>query len=275
MPATATVPIVTLEYEDLLAFDPAISLDTSPSRQRLVEQIGDAFGPDGLGIVAVRGVPDFAAKRRALLPLAAQLPHLSDLPVDAASLYSVGWSHGREEIQPGQPDVAKGSFYANPLTDDLAQSLRERDGTAAFDAEQARRHPEFYAPNVWPSGPLPQLQTAFCDLGRLLQTVGIAVARLCDAYCHARGVPTQFESLIRVSLNAKGRLLHYFAPSDSSSTSNENESDTSPWCAWHNDHVSNDTQMHTCTQTYQVGWRNHQTNTHVSHTTVPAKTRAL
>ena len=249
--AVSTVTIVTLEYEDLISFDPGrhsgiLSPPSNEEARMLVEQVGQAFGPKGLGILTVRGVPDFGAKRQALLPLAARLPTLADLPVDAASLYSVGWSHGKEEIQPGQPDTAKGSFYANPLTDNLAQALRERDGDDVIIHEQTRQHPEFYAPNVWPSESLPQLSTAFVDMGRLLQTIGVAVARVCDVYCQQHGVTTNLEGILRDSLNAKGRLLHYFASEENHEATNEKTRDTAssdssdvPWCAWHNDHVSN------------------------------------
>jgi len=227
MPASASASVVTIAYEDLMSFDPS-STTNPPGRERLVEQIGAAFGPHGLGLLAVSGVPDFSAKRQALLPLAAQLPTLPDLPVDPASLYSVGWSHGKEELTPGQPDMAKGSYYANPLTEDLAQALEQRDGS--FPRQQAAQHPEFYAPNVWPAS-LPALRTAFCDMGRLLQQVGIRVAAVCDEYCRRNGVPTtNLQRTIEHSLNSKGRLLHYFS-------SSERNSSTSQWCAWHNDHV--------------------------------------
>ena len=228
MPAPASV--VTIAYEDLISFDP--SSTTNPTGgERLVEQIGAAFGPHGLGLLAVSGVPDFSAKRQALLPLAAQLPTLPDLPVDPASLYSVGWSHGKEELTPGQPDMAKGSFYANPLTEDLAQALEQRDGSLFPSRQQAAQHPEFYAPNVWPTSSLPALRTAFCDMGRLLQQVGIRVAAVCDEYCRRNGVPTtNLQRTIEHSLNSKGRLLHYFSSSEGNSSSSQ-------WCAWHNDHV--------------------------------------
>jgi len=226
MPEPASV-VVTLAYEDLISFDPSTATGA-----RIVEQIGKAFGPHGLGLLAVSDVPGFAAKRQALLPLAAKLPALPDLPVDADSLYSVGWSHGKEEIMPGQPDTAKGSFYANPLTENLAKSLQQRDGT--FPKDQAAQHPEFYAPNVWPSQSLPELQSAFCEMGQLLKKVGSKIAAACDVYCRERGVEAQLQSTIQNSLNAKGRLLHYFAQR----TDDQDNENSGPWCAWHNDHVS-------------------------------------
>lgn len=36
--------------------------------------------------------------------------------VHAKSVYSFGWSHGKEKLE-GKPDIAKGSFYFNPIHD--------------------------------------------------------------------------------------------------------------------------------------------------------------
>jgi hypothetical protein len=232
--------VVTISFGQLQAFD-ADHPDAA-----LIASIGEAFGPSGLGIVAVEGVPDFAAKRQALLPLAAKLPALPDLHttcVDAASMYSVGWSHGREELSPGQPDYNKGSFYANPLTDNLAASLQHRDG-GPFSTELAAAHPEFFAPNVWPAATsLPELQPAFVAMGRLLHHVGCLVGQVCDSYCLQRSggaTSPNMAATLKRSLNAKGRLLHYFAPSDNNNNNaatSESHNDSTPLCGWHNDHV--------------------------------------
>jgi hypothetical protein len=90
--------IVTISYADLVAFSNATE---SSSSEALIECIGNAFGANGLGIIAVLNVPDFEAHRQALLPLAAKLPQLPDLDslVDSESLYSTGWSHGKECCQ--------------------------------------------------------------------------------------------------------------------------------------------------------------------------------
>jgi isopenicillin N synthase-like dioxygenase len=200
-----------LDYHELAKFDP------QKPEESLLKKIGEAFGPEGLGILAVKNVPGFAEKRGALLPLAAQLPTLPDLDdlVDEASMYSIGWSHGREELAPGKPDTAKGSFYADPLREDDA---------ACRDEKKA---PE--SPNVWPRG-LPALRTAFIDMGKTLQKTGILVAAVCDAHCRKHGVETALAETLRRSVAAKGRLLHYFPATDTD--------DDTTWCAWHNDHGS-------------------------------------
>lgn len=50
----------------------------------------------------------------------------------------------------GRPDVAKGSYYANPLLD-----------TPDVGAAQKTAHPEYYSGNVWPGDALPGFEDAF------------------------------------------------------------------------------------------------------------------
>ena len=197
-----------------------------------------SFGVNGLGIVAVRGVPGFIAARARLLPLArafAILPKTTrDKYEDAGSFYQFGWSLGREKLQGGKPDYSKGSFYANPLhdvvTDDPAL-------IAAF--------PAFASPNVWPAeADVPGFEEAFKFMGRMVVAAGVQVARRCDAYVKAR-CPTFAEgtlaSVVEHSRCCKARLLHYYATSDENGVSSgddadDNDGSFSSWCGWHNDH---------------------------------------
>jgi isopenicillin N synthase-like dioxygenase len=250
--APSTASIVSIAYQDLVDFDPE-----SADNHELVEKIGKAFGADSscLGILAVTGIPNFIQQREALLPLAAQVANLPDLASceSPESMYSTGWSHGREQMAPGKPDTAKGSYYANPLTEDLVPALIAREnelesGTdqgehrgAAYWKEQAELHPSFYAANVWPAS-LPVLRTAVCDMGQTVQKVGCLLAKVCDAYCHAHHVPTHLHEILSQSLNAKARLLHYFHTAPTASVPEnkdermDGDDDEQLWCGWHNDH---------------------------------------
>jgi len=219
--------VVTLSYDDLLDFRP------QNDKKNLVGDIEGAFGPKGLGILLVEGVPEFQKLRSDLLPLARKIPDLPDLDscVDKKSSYSRGWSHGKEQLSPGIPDWQKGSFYANPHSEALADTFAEDDGRRDFWKQQASEHPSFYAPNVWPTS-LPQLQPAFVAMGRKVCNVGTLVCRVCDAYCAKYGAKTSLEEHVLKSKIATGRLLHYFAAKDEQTNKN------AMWCGWHNDHVS-------------------------------------
>ena len=73
--------------------------DLLEGKKDLSASIEAAYGSEGLGIIAIKGVPDFAKLRQDLLPLAFKLAHL---PKDVLaslehpeSYYNFGWSHGR------------------------------------------------------------------------------------------------------------------------------------------------------------------------------------
>ena len=243
---SATVThVVNLNYEDLI----------NQSAVDLSESIEKAFGPDGLGILTVSNVPQFSELRAALLPLAHQF---ATLPKDVQSLYehsesnySFGWSHGKEMFN-GKRDVAKGSFYANPQYD-----------VPTTDASLIQQYPFYCCENIWPEEHVPQLSTAFKQLGQLIVSVGLLVAKQCDLYVeklynHAddnraddnssrqeRYERGKLHKTISQSKCAKGRLLYYFPiekdatdDDDNSNNNSNNNSSEDNWCGWHLDHGS-------------------------------------
>jgi hypothetical protein len=80
------------------------------------------------------------------------------------SHYNFGWSHGKE-IFVGKPDMAKGSFYANPLFNDPFP-----------DAKLQAEHPSFACPNIWPKTEMPELETAFMNMGKKIVDVSTLLA---------------------------------------------------------------------------------------------------
>jgi isopenicillin N synthase-like dioxygenase len=179
----------------------------------LSQQIEAGYGPDGLGLIAVQGIPDYQQKREKLLPLARKLALLpqkytKELEVPESN-YNVGWSHGVEKFL-GKNDYSKGSFYVNPTVDEP-----EHKGGV-------------YYPNVWPRQALPELEFALKDLAGEIVRVGKLIARHVDRYAvkKVKGYPEGLlESIITDSKCHNSRLLHYY-PSTSSKA---------PWCGWHND----------------------------------------
>lgn len=177
-------------------------------------------------------------------------------------------------------DYSKGSFYANPLTENLVESMLERrkyqrlhhlsrnnilvdnikdrstdellewDESLKFvqnDDELrslAKANPGFFAPNIWPSNHLPELESVFKEAGQMVHEVGIMVARCCDSYVLAKcsGYEPKLEKIIRNSKCCKARLLHYFPIEDDVIDDNDvatiDDTNFSDWCGWHNDHGS-------------------------------------
>ena len=273
MTTAATTPsIVTISYQDLVKFsrEPGIDGNDEISRKRLMDDIGRAYGSDALGILSVEGVPGLQELRQRLLPMAAQIPALPEEDLSRCvveeACYAVGWSHGKEELTPGVPDLSKGSFYANPLVNDLSQAMVKRhqksekqNATAvdnsAYEVDLKRlveKNPSFFAPNVFPQS-MPDLEGAISDMGQCIAAVGRLVARVCQSYCEEQGVSVDLERILGESLNCKARLLHYFdtttampnnAGSDPPTNHDEKKDEQQEgnseqwWCGWHNDHGS-------------------------------------
>jgi isopenicillin N synthase-like dioxygenase len=226
-------PVVSIPYSDLVNFASGDGSEGSKKTDaELIDKVGQAFGSaeSALGILAVTGVPLMQDKRQRLLPMARQVALLEDKSevVCEASKYQTGWSHGKE-IFAGKPDLAKGSFYANPLLDDLSKVTEVRS-----DVKEA--NPGFFAPNVWPDKSVPELEVAFKELGRLVVDVGRLLAKPCDAYV-SRECPGyasgNLSTVLTESKFCKARLLHYFAVDRAGAS----DGDFSDWCGWHNDHV--------------------------------------
>lgn len=89
------------------------------------------------------------------------------------SHFSLGWSHGKEVLEEGRPDLAKGSFYANPC----------HDAPFAHDPEAEKAHLSFAHPNIWPddaAASLSGFSREFKALGQAVVRVGALVGRHCD-----------------------------------------------------------------------------------------------
>jgi isopenicillin N synthase-like dioxygenase len=211
--------VVVLEYADLV------------NDRNLSASIAEAFGAEGhcLGICVVRGVPGYEDSRKRLLPLAQRFATMPDAlkakTVHEKSLYSFGWSHGKEMFN-GVPDTSKGSFYANPQYD-----------RPCTDEKCIEAHPAECNPNIWPDEDLPDLHPAFMETGQIIVDVGKLVAKHCDRYVDSvmgEVLPEAYrmENIISASMCAKGRLLHYFPVAESAPLTG----DYASWCGWHLDH---------------------------------------
>ncbi|PKA51090.1 hypothetical protein AXF42_Ash010530 [Apostasia shenzhenica] len=212
-----TVGVTTISYSEL-----------QDRRGDLSPKIEEGFGPDGLGIVSVSGVPRFPYLRQTLLYLSSRLASLPDVVKcnleDPDSRYNIGWSHGKEKLEAGKLDLCKGSFYANPILD-----------VPTTDVYLMKRYPSYCRRNLWPADALPELQSAFKALGKLMLDVGMMLAYHCDQYVSKEVKINEDECLQRIlerSRCHKGRLLYYFPKQKSESF----KDGVSSWCGWHTDH---------------------------------------
>lgn len=162
-PMSTGSSIVVLDYNDLIV------------NKVNIKDIEAAYGFDGLGILAVKNVPRMQELRQRILPLATRFAHLpKDIQAKyehPESFYSFGWSHGKEKMSEGRPDLSKGSYYNNPVYD-----------LPFNDPNLIKKYPSFCSPNIWPKKDLPEFEGAFKDMAYLVVHVGTMVARATDKY---------------------------------------------------------------------------------------------
>ncbi|KJZ71597.1 hypothetical protein HIM_08991 [Hirsutella minnesotensis 3608] len=209
------------------------------SRAVSFETLQQAFGPDSLGILVVKDVPqDFAQLRRLALSYASYLGNLPAQELEklenAKAKYLTGWSRGKETLKNGQADVFKGSYYAN-CAFYVDPSLECARPTPEFSPDT---FPEYLSPNLWPAEEtLPGFRPAVTGLCRLIIDVAVLVARACDRYAETeiKGYPRGYlEHVVSTSNTTKARLLHYFPQGpDSDEPAGADDDD---WCATHLDH---------------------------------------
>ncbi|KAF2638467.1 Clavaminate synthase-like protein [Massarina eburnea CBS 473.64] len=195
----------------------------------------EAFGPESLGIIVVKDLPEkFHRLRHELLSYSSALGNLPRSELDklesAASKWLVGWSCGKETLKDGRYDTLKGSYYVN-----CAPGFEDQQKVVA---EKYPSFPEYTAPNVWPSKDLlPAFEATFRELCTLIIDIAALVARACDKYAEANIDSYKkgyLEHVVKSSISTKARLLHYFPAPDSQTESDSKEEDD--WCATHVDH---------------------------------------
>ncbi|CAG7984155.1 unnamed protein product [Penicillium olsonii] len=219
---TATVAqAVTVSLQELI--DGTVSFDT----------LTEAFGPESLGIIVVKDLPQtFTELRQKVLSNASHLAALSDADLDSLtspeSKYLVGWSCGKETLKSGHFDTLKGSYYTNcAFYQDPSLDSAPADGFPDL--------PQYTAPNIWPSeAKLPEFRGSLESLCSLIIDTAALVAKACDRYAEVNiegYKPGYLHHVVTTSLTTKARLLHYFPGSEEQTEASDDD-----WCATHVDH---------------------------------------
>ena len=199
---------VVVSYADLLNGDCDVS-----------DAILNAYGPGGLGVVLISGVPDWETLTESTIPLAHRLVNLGSDSLNGLehepSMFNSGWSFGKEKLG-DKPDFKKGSFYFNPLRDDPRPDIREK-------------YPWALPENRWPKKELPEFEVMCKKLGSRMHEVIVALARRIDGM----KLGTPIASELETSMKAKGRMLYYFPLSQEELADAAKHPDG--WIGWHND----------------------------------------
>lgn len=197
-----------------------------------------AFGPDSLGIIVIKDLPQkFHQLRMKVLQSASILATLEEAELQTLeseeSLWLTGWSCGKEVLaSSGFPDFNKGSFYVNCAF----HKDPKLEGPSKELSNKFKDYKTYTTPNLWPLARLDGLQTFEADckaLCNLIIDTAESVAANCDGYIssiqpnYEKGF---LERIVRNSTSTKARLLHYF-PAQKEASSKDDD-----WCGEHLDH---------------------------------------
>lgn len=110
--ALRSVNIIQIPYSKLL----------QQNSDDMLEIIEKAYSENGIGSLAISGVPGYHEHRKRALLMAYQL---ANLPKEAREklerpehFFQVGWEHGEYGFLDGR-DAYMGSFFSNPLNDNF------------------------------------------------------------------------------------------------------------------------------------------------------------
>ncbi|OMJ93638.1 hypothetical protein SteCoe_3334 [Stentor coeruleus] len=157
------------------------------SPRNLSNELFEAFGKDGLGLLSISGIPYYRSQRQKLLSLSYELSHLSVL--DKAKIenpesgFNIGWKESSSQYPCG-------TFTANPI-DDYNQDA-------------------FYQ-NLWPLQSLPSLRPTFRELSTTIMKTVFLLAMHIDKYMELLfpySNSQSFEGLLCDSHNHIGSLNH-------------------------------------------------------------------
>ncbi|KAF4632482.1 hypothetical protein G7Y89_g5642 [Cudoniella acicularis] len=218
-----------------------VSLEDLKNGNVSFSTLEEAFGPESLGIIIVKDIPEaFVQLRHRLLSYSSYLGNLPEFRLkkieNPAAKYLTGWSLGKETLKNGQVDTLKGSYYAN-CAFYVDPSLSCAIPTAEFSPEN---FPEYLSPNLWPGDTtIPGFKETLEDLCRIIIDAAVLVARACDRYAE-REIPEYkkgyLEHVVKTSTTTKARLLHYFPTELVAEGGDGKEEDEDDWCATHLDH---------------------------------------
>ncbi|KAL9227532.1 hypothetical protein vseg_003212 [Gypsophila vaccaria] len=197
----------TLHYSDLISLSSPPSPPPSSAEIRRLEAVStavvEALGPTGAGLLAITAVPNTAALRRTVLPLARDL---ALLPRRRRNRLLNGHDLG-SDVPLKNPDRCVSSFamqlkYGDDLVPNKVTSLNS-DGPDKGDSIVETSADDDFSECL--DDHFKDLSGSFRELGLCMMDLGLRVARICDRAIGGR----ELEESLLESGTAKGRLIHY------------------------------------------------------------------
>lgn len=207
-----------LEILELVQIDYSHLIDPS-LENKCIQNVMEALGPGGPGLMAVTGIPSVEALRLTLLPLSRKLALMDD-----TQRRCILKDHGLgTDVPLKKPDRNVSSFaaqlkFARNLCTKLEQENVSPKGNTDYKQRPAsppegnskpkvidQEYAEIVFSQGLQRGDFEDLGNSFRQLGFCMVDVGLLLAQLCDRA--VGGI--ELEKTILESSTAKGRLIHY------------------------------------------------------------------
>jgi isopenicillin N synthase-like dioxygenase len=192
----------------------------------LSKQISEAFGLEGLGLIAIKNIPGYPEIRKRILTQGFKMAHFSQ--DDLKSLekpetnYSLGWQKGNTYIN-GQWEALTGSFHARVLNETITHSNDELKNKYL---------------NTWPSEEqLSGFKKVFSEMGLLLTNCVENLLYHLDRYtkeCNSDYEEFNLYNKLRTRNDVLSRLIIYY-PANTYDEEKYGKESKDNWCAWHRD----------------------------------------
>lgn len=196
----------------------------------LNEEIHNAFGRDGLGLLVIKNIPNYPEKREKILKKGLDLSQLSEEKLLALEKpkanYHVGWGKGKSYTE-NDYEYLCSHFYSRSTVD----GLKCKD-----DPELEENYK-----NIWPKeNDVPGFKNSFIEMGTLMTNVQINMLPHLDKYLQKvfMGYSGSTFTSFSHSHDSVSRLIIYH-PSNSLPKevlqSSKGESAKKNWAGWHRD----------------------------------------
>jgi isopenicillin N synthase-like dioxygenase len=207
--------LIKIDYQDLINLSSGLS-----------ERISQAFGTDGLGLIAIKNVPKYTETRQKILELGLKMAKLDEECLKnlekPETRYSLGWQKGKSYFG-GKWEAMTGAFYARVLSEQIIHS----------DPDMREKYT-----NVWPTEDLlPDFKQNFLDMGRLLTHCQENLLFHLDKYTK-QNYPEYEESYLYNKMQVRNdtisRLIMYY-PAKTYDEEKYGKDSKDNWCGWHRD----------------------------------------
>lgn len=220
--------VVKVKYNDL------VSIHEQKNFKSFNENVKNAYGFDGLGLIVVEDVPNHWNLKYNFLKQTHELVNLSSeelLSLEKPEVnYGIGWSRGKENYE-SVPDDKKGSFYAklHQYNEVYNKNNPYKFGSETYKVDKSKLKNKDI--NIWPKS-IPSLENNFHAIGNQMRNIGIILSDLIDNFIKGEysSYSVNMGDVIRDSDTNTGRLLHYYPRGENTVKPGE------MWCGWHNDH---------------------------------------